>query len=107
MICMSRAADRPWCQLGRRMSAGRRNESGMTPEASLHGARAPRLGCSKEYVTEGVMTRYSVTVSPTANLMVPEHVSSAVTLRAWVRVRSTMHRHTQPISEAASELSAT
>ena len=41
MICTSRAADRPWCQLGRRMSAGRRNESGMTPEASLHGARAP------------------------------------------------------------------
>ena len=60
MICTSRAADRPWCQLGRKMSAGRRNESGMTPEASLHAwSESPRLGCSKEYVTEleGVRTR--------------------------------------------------
>ena len=40
MICTSRAAGRPWLQVGRRMSAGLELEQGIRLEASLVGASA-------------------------------------------------------------------
>ncbi len=40
IMCTSRAAERPWCHVGMRMSAGRERESDTTPEGSRDGARA-------------------------------------------------------------------
>ena len=40
MMCTSRAAERPWCHVGMRMSAGRERESDTTPVGSRDGARA-------------------------------------------------------------------
>ena len=46
-MCTSKAAGRPWRQVGSKMSAGRERESGTTPLASLEGAKAADCAATK------------------------------------------------------------
>ena len=89
MTWMSRAAGRPWHQLGRRMSAGLERELGTKPGVSFEGARA--ADCSEEHVPDGIVSGDAITIPATPNLVVTHDVSGATAF--WAEERVAVHRN--------------
>ena len=76
MTWTSTAAGRPRFQLGSRTSAGLTEESGNRLGASFEGARAA------DWAAHGIVTRNTISITTTANLMITKGVSRDLVLRA-------------------------
>ena len=79
MTCMSRAAGRPWHQLGRRTSAGLLADSGSKFAAIPRRSQSSRLG---SVVNHGIVPTDAVPISTASNFMVPEGIGDTMTPRA-------------------------
>ncbi len=80
MTWTSRAARRPFDQLGRRTSAGRALDSAIRPWSFNGGAQSGRLSGLEDHVSNRVVTTDTVAVAPAAHLVVTEGVSNTATL---------------------------
>ena len=63
-----------------------RQRAGYYARRLLGGGQSSRLSCRENYISDGIMARNAVSIATTADLVVPEYVSRAVTFRAGERV---------------------
>ncbi len=95
----SRAAGRPPCQVGSRISAGLDMESGVSPLASRVGPRAADWAAENK---TSRMALWRVILSP-SYMVIAKLVGSEMTCRADVGV--IMEVDAEPVSQTAAELS--
>ena len=81
-----------------RSGAGARHQAG----SLFDGSQSCRLGSTEENIPDRIVAGNSVSISPTSNLVVSEHVSDSSAFRAGVR--GTVKRDPQPVAQATTEL---